>query len=354
MNHNIISPKDARLTYSGRIDFSDPSRPVFVFPSSSVAMGFTGTSVKVKVSNHHAYFDNYIGYVLDGIEGRLMLPSSSKEVELSIAENLFDGEHELYLFKRMDACHHFTFRGFSLDPGCGIDPDYLPDYKRSGRRMLFFGDSITAGEVSEAIDYMGQSDPVHNGEFSNARYSYAHMTADYFKAELHNIAQGGIALMDKTGWYDGPEYMGMESVYDTLRYSRVLGGRKVWDHHLYKPQVICVALGQNDANPEDYMKMDYYCEKSILWRTRYSAFISKLRQIYPDAVIILMTTLLNHHVNWDRSIDDVCKKLKDERILHCVFKRNGVGTPGHLRITEAKKMSEELCRFIENLDGDIW
>lgn len=33
-----------------------------------------------------------------------------------------------------------------------------------------------------------------------------------------------------------------------------------------------------------------------------------------------------------------------------MFRRNGKGTPGHLRIPEAEEMAEELSAYIENLD----
>ena len=32
-----------------------------------------------------------------------------------------------------------------------------------------------------------------------------------------------------------------------------------------------------------------------------------------------------------------------------MFRRNGKGTPGHLRIPEAEEMAEELSAYIENL-----
>lgn len=37
----------------------------------------------------------------------------------------------------------------------------------SGRRIEVYGDSVSAGEVSEAVDCVGKEDPVHNGGYSN-------------------------------------------------------------------------------------------------------------------------------------------------------------------------------------------
>ena len=46
--------------------------------------------------------------------------------------------------------------------------------------------------------------------------------------------------------------------------------------------------------------------------------------------------------------------MEDEEITQHLFKRNGRGTPGHLRISEAKEMAEELAAYIENLNVKGW
>ena len=64
------------------------------------------------------------------------------------------------------------------------------------RKIEVYGDSVYAGEVSEAVEYTGKEDPEYNGEYSNSWYSYAWMTARKLNAQIHDIAQGGIALKD--------------------------------------------------------------------------------------------------------------------------------------------------------------
>lgn len=43
------------------------------------------------------------------------------------------------------------------------------------------------------------------------------------------------------------------------------------------------------------------------------------------------------------------QEMEDEKITQYIFKRNGRGTPGHLRIPEAEEMAEELAAYIEKL-----
>ncbi len=69
-----IAPNHEYLQYCGRIDFDDPMAPVMVFPCSFVRMKFTGNTLKVALKNKQAYWDNYMGYILDGEQGRFLLP----------------------------------------------------------------------------------------------------------------------------------------------------------------------------------------------------------------------------------------------------------------------------------------
>lgn len=185
-----------------------------------------------------------------------------------------------------------------------VDSDPLPE-----RRMEVYGDSVSAGEVSEAVDYRGKEDPEHNGEYSNSFwYSYAWMTARRLNAQIHDIAQGGIALRDHTGWFYEPEAIGMETAWNKIHYNPLFGNATEWDFSKYTPQVVIVAIGQNDNHPDDYMKEDYNSERSKQWREHYKAFIEGLKKQYPEAKIVCCTTLLCHDESWDRSIGEVVKR----------------------------------------------
>ncbi len=343
-----IQPDNEKLSYSGRIDWSNPQEPVFVYPCTSVRMRFTGNELKVFVRNKSAYWDNYLGCILDGRQSAFALPKEGiacVKVEVEGTK-----EHEVMFFKRQDACHEMSFLGVELAEGAKLlDMPRMPE-----RKIEIYGDSVSAGEVSEAVEYVGKEDPEHNGEYSNSWYSYAWMTARRLNAQIHDIAQGGMALMDKTGWFHDPDYIGMESAWDKIHYNPDLGTSMDWDFSQYIPQVAVVAIGQNDSHPEDYMKEDPKGEKAEKWRNHYKVFLEKLREKYPCAQIICCTTLLEHDEAWDVSIGKVVQELRDERITQYLFKRNGKGTPGHLRIPEAEEMAEELANYIESLNVDGW
>ena len=349
-----IDANHEKLQYSGRIDWSNPKEPVFVYPCTSLRMRFTGSILKIHVRNKNAYWENFLGCIIDEKQVSLALPQNG-DVVLTIPvedinSNLDRKIHDVLFFKRQDSCHELTI--LDLEIGEGEKLIELP--KKPERKIEVYGDSVSAGEVSEAVEYTGKEDPAHNGEYSNSWYSYAWMTARKCKAQIHDVAQGGIALMDKTGWFYEPNAVGMESVFDKIHYNPEFGEPMEWDFSNYIPQVVIIAIGQNDSHPSDYMREDYDGEQAIIWRKSYKKFLEKIRGLYPDAYMICCTTLLEHDEAWDLSIKQVVHEMNDKKITQYVFKRNGRGTPGHLRISEAEEMAEELAAYIEGLHVKGW
>ena len=234
--------------------------------------------------------------------------------------------------------------------------ELLPLPPRPKRRMEVYGDSVSAGEVSEAEFACGQVDPEgHNGRYSNGYLSYSWQTARLLGAELHDIATGGMALEDGTGYFYSPDYIGMLSSWDKINYYPPFGAKTEWDFSRYTPHVVVTAIGQNDANPVNFMAQNYDCDASKHWRSAYAGWIRAIRAKYPHAQIILTTTILGHDAAWDRAIDEVCRELSktDGRVHHFLYSKNGCGTPGHIRGSEAAGMAKELAGFIETLP-DVW
>ena len=107
--------------------------------------------------------------------------------------------------------------------------------------------------------------------------------------------------MDKTGWFLEPNAMGMESVWDKVSYNPFFGKITFWDFSKYQPQVVIIAIGQNDSHPMDYMAENIDSKRAKEWKCHYRDFVKKIRSVYKNALIVLQTTLLYHHENWDGS-----------------------------------------------------
>lgn len=347
----LIDADCEKLNYSGRIDFCDSKAPQFIFPGSSVTMLFKGSILKILVKNNHSYYDNYLGYILDGVQEKVLLSNEKTVQEIVLANDLIeDKSHEIILFKRQDGCHEFTFYGFIISK----EGEVLSPPKKSRRCMEFYGDSAAAGELIEAVDFEKTSVIKHSGEYSNAWYSYAMVTARNLKADVSIIAQAGAALLDNKGYFLAPESMGMETIYDKLHYNPDLGKIIKWNFEKYNPQVVVIDIGQNDAFPEDYMKENEKSEKAETWKCHYKDFVMNIRKKYPYTFIVLTTTIINHHSSWDRAIGEVCMDINDEKIVHFLYSCNGHGTPFYTNMAEAEQMAFELSIFIKGLEKEIW
>lgn len=369
----LIEPVHDELVYCGRIDDTDPAAPVFVQPGSFVRVTFTGSSwIRAVIVNRRRWSDSWVGVLADRKQYRRKIERDGEPVVLTLAEGLEkDLTHEVTFFKRMDQCHEYTFLGFLVEYGTRVEKARpLPR-----KKLEFYGDSVTAGEVVEALDFVRSQDPPHSGEYNNSYFSFAWATARRLHARVHLVAQGGIALMDGTGYYESEEgkKAGMESCYDKVYFYPEAGGAAAadgaaalseesvekgrmesWNFARYTPHVVVAAIGQNDAYPEDFMREDPKGGKAQTWRAHYRDWIRSLRRVYPKAWIVLMTTTLYHHPEWDRSIGRICAELDDPKIVHFLFEENGRGTPGHVRVPEAMNMALELAGFIEQLSERVW
>ena len=345
-----IAMSDSLLRYTGRIGWEQPETPFFIYPCSSVAFRVTGRTLQVKLENLHSYFDNRLGVIVNGVQTAVLLEKGEQVIDLS--DLLTAEENDVLLFKRQDCCHAYRLTGLAVDADAELRP--LPP--RPLRRLEVYGDSVSAGEVSEAEFACAQPDPQgHNGLYSNSWLSYAWQAARLLNAELHDNATGGMALLNGTGYFFGPDYIGMESCWDKVNYYPPFGAPTAWDFSRYTPHVVVVAIGQNDHNPVNIMADDYDSDASQHWRSEYRRFLGQLREKYPRAHIVCTTTILGHHENWDKAIDQVCCEMRqtDARVHHFLYTKNGCGTPGHIRGSEAAVMAQELAAFIEGLDG-VW
>ena len=352
-NGKMIYADNEKLMYMGRIDFSDKKRPEFYWTASNVRMKFKGSSVSVVLKNYNLYGINTIGYVIDGKEGKVEIEKNDEDILIPLEKNLDNGEHEIELFKRQEATHYFEFIGFMINnEGEVLEHEPLPT-----RKIECFGDSVSAGEVCEAIEYTGKTDPEnHRNIYDNSRYSYAVITARNLGAQIHDTAQGGIAVFDGTGYYHAPDFIGMETAYNKLCYfPEGKKGMTEWDFSKYVPDVVIFAVGQNDPHCEGKADADisepFFRKK---WKEGYKKIILSLKEKYPDAVFILILTVLQHDPEWDKAVDEIANELNDRKISHFMFRRTGKATPGHPRIPEQCEMAEELTAYISKMGDEIW
>lgn len=339
-NKKLIAPDSGVFQYTGRIDLDDPARPVLVWPATSAETIFTGTSVGVVFKNIRMQEYTSLGFILDGVQGRIEMGDEYEDTMYMIAEGLEDKEHTLKIFKRLAAAHYVDFGGIVVDEGAVCrNPEKKYDF-----RLEVYGDSVTAGEVTEALWYEGQCDPAHHSQYDNSHFSYASSLARKLNAELHLMGQGGIALFDGTGYFCSDRLTGMLSCYDKLQYSPYKE-RKDWDFSRFTADAVIIAIGQNDHNPDpEAIKRPDYRRK---WKNAYIGMLNDLREKHKDAKFVLILTILGHDPTWDEVLDEIVSEVGSPDVTHFVFERCGKGTCGHPRATEQEEMACELYSYFK-------
>lgn len=339
-------PDNSAFYYMGRIDTSDKREPLFTYAGSLTKVCFTGTSVGVYIRNIPMGVFSSLGIVIDGIQQKIVLEQDDSEHFYNLAQELTDEKHTLVIFKRQAAAHYFRFCGIEVDDGSELSRSEKPDKFK----FEVYGDSVSAGEVVEAVYYDAHCDPEnHNGIYDNSWFSYPLALARRMNAEVYDNSQGGLALFDKTGYFCGPtDFVGLETTYNKLSYVPYSPmGYTEWDFSRYTPDLVIFAIGQNDANPDnDAIKNPEYSRK---WKDRYISLINELRGKYGEKTkFLLFLTVLMHYSIWDETVKELAEELNDEKIQYFSFKRCGQATPGHPRITEQEEMVGELNAFLTN------
>lgn len=335
-----IKPSDKRLQYMGRIDFSNPDAPDFYWAGSLTQFAFSGDKLTLIIENYVSYNGMQLGCILDGKELTVTLDQADNCYEIPVCGA---GRHTCIVFKRQDSTHHFVLREIRLAAeGALLELPPLPALK-----LECYGDSVTAGSVVEAVDYVAANDPpVYDSTYDNAWHSYAMQTARLLGAQVQLVAQGGIALFDHTGWFADGRY-GMETAYDKLCYFPDQPMTQ-WDFSRYTPDFVTFAIGQNDQHfgGKDQTLTP---ERRAQWLDKYCEILGDLMEKYPNATFILLLTVLMHDEFWEQLLDDACARMNSPRVKRLRFTRSGKATPGHPRIPEQCEMACELTEFIHAL-----
>jgi len=282
----IYTPEDPNILYTGRIDFSKPAEPKFSAPAVTIRARFRGTGAVVMLEDEFKWGTNrnyYDAVIDDGTVVKIAPDRSGTRYE--VASGLPNTEHTIAIVKRTEASIGYgKFQGFEFAG------EILPPPERPARRIEFIGDSITAGTGIEAENNSAECQADGWGQpYNNARLAYGPVLARSLGAEYHVSAVSGIGLVRNYSFqYDARP---MPDVYDLIFFEQT--GSPVWDHKLFVPDVLVLALGTNDFSPGDSEResMD-----EDIFAAKYVEFIGKLRSCHPQAEIFCISSpMLGDH-----------------------------------------------------------
>lgn len=250
-----------------------------------------------------------------------------------------------------------------------FDGEFLP-IKDKSYKIEFIGDSITSGEG--AIGAKEEEDWIPM--FFSALNNYTAMTAEALNAEYRVISQSGWGVL--TSWNNNPhenipEYY--EKVCGVLKgeKNKKLGALKENDFSLWKPDIIVVNLGTNDAGAFDYPEWKdeitgeiykqrlnddgSFNEEDIEALERaVENFIVKLRKYNKKAHIIWVYGMLGLQLMpyIYHAVDSYVKSTNDRMIS--VFQlpnttSETVGARSHPGLLAHEKASRELTEYIKEI-----
>ena len=322
----VVSASDPAFRYQGRLDLTDPAAPVVAWESSRVSVDFTGASLSLLFGP--ATGQNFFDGRVDG-ESRIIAVEPEPRTTIAWPGSLGPGLHHLELAKRTEAsAGSAAFRGIEIGPDAVVDK---PVAVKASLRMLFLGDSITAG----ACDEDGAADQWDDRRTHNAEMSYAALTAGAFGADFENISVSGIGIV--TGYVD----VTFGEIWDRLYPTH---GAPKADLTAWRPDVIFLNLGGNDTSFSKGKGRPFPASFS----DSYFKLVAEVRSAYPDAELVLLRGGMSETETdpvliaaWADAVRRV--EAQDRRSTHFVFVHH---TDLHPRVADHRLMAAELCRWL--------
>ncbi|MDE7420993.1 MAG: lipase [Muribaculaceae bacterium] len=329
-SETIIPANDPNINYMGRIYWDENGHGNFNYPGTSAILKFKGTGIRMETSPGSGKFVVEI----DNQEPKTIMFTPTDSI-LTLAENLKDSIHNVRVTYAIEGFEfNPSFRSFSIN-GKPLTPDEKPELK-----IEFIGNSITCGYGIEA------NDPKTGFSYDTENHtkSYAYQTALALNADFNIVARSGIGIYRNYGGRKGGDTKTLPLEYD---YTMIYNHDHLWDHTQFHPDIICINLGTNDTSENRY--------DISLYEQRYRDFLNYLRELHPNAKIVLLTgPMLNGKALTD--VKHVLDKLSAEDSNTYRFDMSpqtgelGYGADYHPSASQTNRMTQELIPFLRSLN----
>lgn len=329
---STVPANDPNISYMGRIHWDENGEGSFNYPGTSAQLRFKGTGIGMATSPGSGKFVVEIDN-----NGPMSVMYNPTDSVIMLAENLADTIHNVRIT--------YAIEGFEYNPrfrSFQIDGELLPPDAKSELRIEFIGNSITCGYGIE------EEDPKKGFTYDteNHTMSYAYKTGRALDADFNVVARSGIGIYRN---YGGPKEGDDHTMPLEYDYTMIYNHDYKWDHSKFEPDIICINLGTNDTSENNY--------DIALYENHYRDFLKHLRDLHPNAKIVLLTgSMLQDQALADVKV--VLDKLASEDELTYRFDMSphtgdlGYGADYHPSAKQAEKMAEELIPFLRSLATD--
>jgi len=323
----LLPASDARYSYEGQVDSSQPEQPVLIWSGTRVRLDFAGESLAVVFGP--AVAQSVFNVTIDGVTEIADIRAGTGE-RYVWPRPLEAGRHQLEIFKRSEAAKgHVAFRGVELAAGAEAWAPPAPEYRL---KMAFFGDSITAGACNED----GATDQWEDFRTHNYAQSWAHLTAEEFAADDRAMAYSGMGVI--TGWEPVKAGEIWDKAYPVPDSPRA-------DFASWQADVAFVNLGENDDSFTVANQKPFPPE----FIAGYVSLVRAIRGAYPRAQIVLLrggmmggAKSVPYREAWEQAVKEL--EVGDPRVTHYVFEHCSTQHP---RVTDDLIMAAELTAWLK-------
>lgn len=327
---NTVTPaSDPAIRYMGRIHWDENGNGSFTFPGTSALFKFKGTELAMATSPGSGKF------IVEIDNGEPVTTVFTKtDSVMTLAENLTDTIHSAKIVYAIEGfAHHPQFRSFHTDG------TILPDDRKNDIKIEFIGNSITCGYGIE------DDDPKKGFSYDteNHTLSYAYKTAQALNADFNVVARSGIGMYRNYGTAKEGSDKTMPLEYD---YTLLYNHDHKWDFSRFTPDIVCINLGTNDMSVNNY--------DINLYESHYRDFLHHLRELYPNAKIVLLTGAMLYGKELTL-VKETLDRLAAEDSNTYRFDMSqqtgelGYGADYHPSARQAQRMADELIEFMQGL-----
>jgi lysophospholipase L1-like esterase len=338
---SVIAPADPGIRYVGRWDTRDPGVARAAWPAAAFEIRFAGTALALDIEDtalaDGTPDDDWLAVAVDG-RGLPPIALSQGRRRYEVAGGLEPGTHALYAAKRTEAeVGAIGLRGIVLDPGAAL----APPPARPARVVEMVGDSIATGF---GIDGKSADCPF-SAATQDATGTWGALAARDLRADVWIAAWKGKGVLRN----DDPNDP------DTLPrlYERLLPGEagSRWRYAAH-PDAVVLNIGTNDfarSAPPDGE-----------FRAAYAAFVARLRELHPDALLVLalgpmlydegaidFRTRARKAIAATLAERRAAGDLRIEMIELWSDPADGVGCQVHPNRVTHRRMADELVRLLE-------
>ncbi|NWF87956.1 MAG: T9SS type A sorting domain-containing protein [Ignavibacteriaceae bacterium] len=334
-----IKADNPNFQYTGRIDYTTPDKPIIYWPGTYIKTNFEGSILIIMLDDQTGQ-SFYNVFVDEDYENPKVIDCISGSQIYLVSATLKDTVHSLMIFRRTEASTGPTkFLGIQINDGKNL----LPPPPRKGRKILFYGNSITCGMGNEAPD--GGADDKMSQE--NNFLAYGAIASRLLDADYMCIAKSGIGLMISWFNFTMPDYYYRLNPDDPM---------SNWDFNEFIPDVVVINLLQNDSwlinnlnpVPDSAQRVSAYVE-----------FVRTIRSRHPNALIVCSLGSMDATKigsPWpgyiERAVQFLHSADSDTNLATLFFPFDPVWTK-HPRVRHHQQMAQSLSNFVGEKMGWI-